>query len=99
MKVLSSEFSVLRKPSSHQSHWEPRTVLLRQFISSEKETQFEARRLIRVGAVDRIVLNAAGPFLADGALFGIGRIGGAHQLAPIGNGGFLFQRQSHDRST
>src|SRR5450755_1030120 len=49
---------------------------LGQFVTRKEEAQLETRCLIRVGAVNRVVLNVTGPLLADGALFGGGRVGG-----------------------
>ena len=46
-----------------------------------------------VGAVDGVLFDRAGELLADGALFGIGRVGGAHQLAQIGDGVVLLEDQ------
>ena len=45
-----------------------------------------------------IVFDVGGPLLANGAFLGIGRIGGAHQLAQVGYSVFLFQSQSYDRA-
>src|SRR5271156_1922246 len=73
-------------------------LLFRQLVSRKKETQFKARRVFGIGAMNRIVLDARRPLLADRAFLGVGRIGGAHQLAQVGNGVFLFQSQSDDWS-
>jgi len=44
------------------------------------------------------VFNARCPLLADGAFLGAGRVGGAHQLAQIGNSVFFFQARADDWS-
>src|SRR5258708_654651 len=75
-----------------------KAALLRQFVSCEKETQLKARRILSIGAVNRIVLNARRPLFADGAFLGVRRIRSAHQLAQVGNRVFLFQSQSNNRS-
>ena len=54
-------------------------------VSREKEAQLKARSFIGVGAVDCVVLDIAGPLLADSSLFGAGRIRRAHQFAQIGD--------------
>ena len=43
-------------------------------MPSKKITQFETRGIVRVGAVDRVPLDVAGPFLADGPFLRICRI-------------------------
>jgi hypothetical protein len=48
--------------------------------------------------VDGVLLDAGSPLLADGALFGIGRIGGTHQLAVVGDGVFLLEAHDDDRA-
>src|SRR5580658_7810144 len=72
--------------------------LFRQLVSRKKETQFKACRIFGIGAMNRIVLDARRPLLADGAFLGVGRIGRAHQLAQVGDGIFFFESQSNDRS-
>src|SRR5258708_2957150 len=73
-------------------------ALFCQFVSCEKETQLKTRRILSIGPVNRIVLNARRPLFADGAFLGVRRIRSAHQLAQIGNGVFLFESQSDNRS-
>src|SRR3974390_1089822 len=60
--------------------------LLRQFESCEEITQLEARGVFGVGTMHRVLFDARCPFLADCTLVCLGRVGGAHQLAVIGNG-------------
>src|SRR5271166_1210185 len=69
--------------------------LLRQFVSGEEITQLEARRVFGVGAVHRVLLDARSPLLANRTRVGLGRIGGAHQRAIVGNG-VLFLQRHHD---
>src|SRR5208283_168461 len=70
--------------------------LLRQFVARKKETQLKARRILSIGAMNRIVLDARCPLLANGAFLGVRRIRGAHQLSQVGNGIFFLQSQSDD---
>src|SRR5271166_2058795 len=72
--------------------------LLRQFVSGEEITQLEARRVFGIGAVHRVLLDARSPLLANRACVGLGRIGGAHQRAIVGDGVFFFQRHDDDRA-
>src|SRR5579863_2970981 len=74
------------------------TPSLSQLVSSEEITQLKASGLVGIGAVNRVVLNVARPLLADRPFLGVGRIGGAHKLAQIGDGVFLFQREHYDWS-
>src|ERR1039457_1943068 len=60
-----------------------------QLVTRKKETQPEARRILGIGAVDRVVFDIGGPLLPDGAFFGVRGIGGTHQLAQIGDGMFF----------
>src|SRR6266536_2526321 len=74
------------------------TRLLSQLVSREEKAQLKAGGILGVGSVNGIVLDAAGPLLADRALFRIGWVGSPHQLAEIGNRIFFFQGQGHDRT-
>ena len=49
-----------------------------------------------VRAVDGVVFDAGRPFLADGAFFGAGRVGGAHEFTQVGDGVFFLQCQRDD---
>src|SRR5664280_1056306 len=72
--------------------------LLRQFVSGEEITELETRSVFAIGTVHRVLLDARCPLLADGACLSLCRIGGAHQLAVIGDGVFLLQRYHDDRT-
>ena len=48
--------------------------------------------------MDRIGFNRLGKVLADGALGGVCRVGGAHHFAVLRNGVFTFQNLKHDRT-
>ena len=52
----------------------------------------------RIGPMHRIGFDAFGEFLADGAGRGIGRIGGAHHFAVLGDGVLAFQHLHHHRA-
>src|ERR1051326_6163642 len=54
--------------------------LLRQLVSRKKVAQLEARRVLRVRAVDGIVLYILRPLFADSSWLGLRGIGGAHQF-------------------
>src|SRR5271157_2447264 len=75
----------------------PLASLLRQFVSGEEITQLEARRVFGVGAVYRVLLDVRRPLLANRALLSLGRIGGAHQRAIVGNGVLFLQRHDDNR--
>jgi hypothetical protein len=68
-----------------------------QFESRKEKTEFEARSFVRVRAMDCVVFDIRGPLLADGAFFGVGGVGGAHELSQVGDGIFLLQGENHDR--
>src|ERR1700733_15988935 len=79
----------------------PRTEsreLFRQFVSRKEKAQLEARGVFRVGAVDCVVLDVGSPLLANRAFFRLGGVGGAHQLAQVGDGVFFFQSENDDGS-
>ena len=59
---------------------------LDQLVSRKPVANLEGRCLRRVGAVNRVLLERAGKLFADRSLVCIGRVGGAHQLAQIGDG-------------
>src|SRR4029077_10597715 len=73
-------------------------TLLREFVSGKKEAEFETRGVLGIRAVDSVVFDARSPLLPDSSLFGVRRVGGAHELPQIGDGIFFFQRQSDDRT-
>src|ERR1700736_2426822 len=75
-----------------------RTPSLCQFVSCEKETEFKARGILRIGAVDRIVLDIRGPLLANCAFLCIRRVSRAHEFAQIGDGMFFFQSENDNWS-
>src|SRR5271166_4398030 len=64
-------------------------ALLRQLVSREEKAQLKPCRVFRVGPVNGVVLDVGCPLLADGAFLGLRRIGGAHELAQVGDGVFL----------
>src|ERR1039458_6229962 len=70
--------------------------LLRQFVSGEEITDLETRGVVGIRTVNGILLDARSPLLADGAFVGLGRIGGAHQFAVVGDGVFFLQRHHDD---
>ncbi len=72
-----------------------RTDLL-EFIASEKVADLKGGRLFPVGTVDRVLFDGIGEHLADGAFLGVGGVGGAHQLAQIGNGIFFLKHHRED---
>src|SRR6267143_3008861 len=72
--------------------------LLCQFVSGKEKAKLETGRVLGIGTVNGIVFDVASPLLANGAFLGMGRIGGAHQLAQVGDSVFLFQSQSYDRA-
>ena len=48
--------------------------------------------------MDGVGLDALGEILADRAVIGVGRVGGAHHLAVLGNGILAFEDLNHHRS-
>src|SRR5580704_19159501 len=72
--------------------------LLRQFVSGEEVTEFKTRRIVGVGAVHGILLDARCPLLADGAIVGLRGIGSAHQFAVVDDSVLLLQRNDNDRA-
>ena len=66
-------------------------------LKSEEERQFDRGRLRRVRPVNAVALDIGGEQLADGALGGIGRIGGAHDFAQSLDGVLALQRHDDDR--
>src|ERR1700722_912136 len=69
---------------------------MRQFVSGKKITQLKASGFVGIRAMDGIVFNVAGPLLADRTFLGVGRVGGAHKFAQIGDGILFLQRQYYD---
>src|SRR6185312_9818816 len=70
-----------------------------EFVSCEEVADFETRGVLGIGTMGGVVLDVGAPFLPDGPLRGIGRVGRAHQLAPVENGIVLLQRHHDDRTT
>src|ERR1035437_9791085 len=70
-------------------------LVTQQIRGAEEEAQFGLRGVRRVRAVYRVALDAGREPLADGALRGVGRVGGAHGLAPLADGVLALQRH-HD---
>src|SRR5229473_1843256 len=64
----------------------------------EEEDDLGPRRLGRIRTVDRVRLDRFGEILADGAGRGLGRVGGAHDLAVEGDGVLALQHLNDNRA-
>src|SRR5262245_56537818 len=60
-------------------------LVLNELEAAEEVRDLDARRLRSVRAVHRVLLDVLGEVLADGTGVGLGRIGGAHELAVLQN--------------
>src|ERR1035437_6445122 len=69
---------------------------LQQIRRAEEEPQLRLRGFRRVRTVYAVALDAGREPLADGALRGVGRVGGAHRLAPLADGVLALQRHHND---
>src|SRR6185312_8025606 len=56
------------------------------------------RRLGGVGAVHHVLVHGGGEVAADGALVGLLRVGGAHDVAVLEDRALAFQRRDHHRT-
>jgi len=91
-------FDVVGGASPNQQHQKGRiaTVTLVCFHTSKMESAFDGGVFIAVGAVNSIFADAFGVFGADGVWFGVGRVGGADEVAKIFNSVVFFEDGSHD---
>ena len=69
---------------------------LLEFVTGEEVADFEGGGVFGVGAVDGVFADRASELLADGSLFGLGRVGGAHELAEVGDGVVFFEDHGID---
>ena len=69
-----------------------------QLVAGEPVADLEGRGVFGVGAVNGVLRDGGGKLLADGSLFGVGRIGGAHQLAQVGDGVVFLKNHEDQRA-
>jgi len=76
----------------------PRVVALGllEFVAGEEVADFKGGGVFGVGAVDGVFADGGGELLADSSLFGLGRVGGAHELAEVGDGVVFFEDHGID---
>src|SRR5713101_9310182 len=67
-----------------------------QFHAGEKVFDFEGGGVEGVGAVRAVVADACAEIVADGAGRGFLWIGGAHDVAPLGNGAVGFENHGEN---
>src|SRR5215469_11729877 len=70
---------------------------LLQFETSKEISNLKRRRLLAIRAVDRVLADRSRILLPDRSLFGLRRVGRAHQLAQVGNGILLLKNHREDR--
>jgi len=73
-------------------------VLAHQFQGAEEVGHFDQGGLGRVGAVAGVGLDALAEVLPNGAVGGLGRVGGAHEVAVAGDGVFAFEAGDDHRA-